>query len=237
MTHEPHFCLLREVVSFSGGSRGRPSREVLENPCQESFILFQIGLLREYLELEFKSDALPFAFDLERVIDDFVLFCMLIGNDFLPGIPNFTSLSPCFCIPWGQTKGQQLQSYSCKSKRSTRRSTCIQQTQLPFTCSKCKLLYHQKVASSIRKYALLLVTCGCTQLLNALYVFSFVYSSQYHDSYPGLPISRTLLLWNSCNLFSCIGMSSFWAAITQSHGAPAVTYMLQKQTLTNACSA
>lgn len=88
VTHEPHFCLLREVVSFSGGSRGRPSREVLENPCQESFILFQIGLLREYLELEFRNDALPFAFNVERVIDDFVLFCMLIGNDFLPGMPT-----------------------------------------------------------------------------------------------------------------------------------------------------
>ena len=85
VTHEPHFCLLREVVSFSGGSRGRPSREVLENPCQESFILFQIGLLREYLALEFRNDALPFAYNVERVIDDFVLFCMLIGNDFLPG--------------------------------------------------------------------------------------------------------------------------------------------------------
>ena len=91
MTHEPHFCLLREVVSFSGGSRGRPSREVLENPCQESFILFQIGLLREYLELEFRNDALPFAYNVERVIDDFVLFCMLIGNDFLPGMPTVLS--------------------------------------------------------------------------------------------------------------------------------------------------
>ena len=88
VTHEPHFCLLREVVSFSGGSRGRPSREVLENPCQESFILFQVGLLREYLELEFKTDTLPFTFDVERIIDDFVLFCMLIGNDFLPGMPS-----------------------------------------------------------------------------------------------------------------------------------------------------
>ncbi|DBA92644.1 TPA: hypothetical protein ACH3X1_002861 [Trebouxia sp. C0004] len=88
VTHEPHFCLLREVVSFSGGSRGRPSREVLENPCQESFILFQIGLLREYLELEFRNDALPFAYNEERVIDDFVLFCMLIGNDFLPALPT-----------------------------------------------------------------------------------------------------------------------------------------------------
>lgn len=88
VTHEPHFCLLREVVSFSGGSRGRPSREVLENPCQESFILLQIGLLREYLELEFRNDALPFPFSVERVIDDFVLFCMLIGNDFLPGMSH-----------------------------------------------------------------------------------------------------------------------------------------------------
>jgi len=88
---------LREVVSFSGGSRGRPSREVLENPCQESFILFQIGLLREYLELEFRNDALPFAFNVERVIDDFVLFCMLIGNDFLPGMPAVLSYCVNLC--------------------------------------------------------------------------------------------------------------------------------------------
>lgn len=44
-----------------------------------------MGLLRDYLELEFWNERLGFPYDLERVIDDFVLFCMLIGNDFLPG--------------------------------------------------------------------------------------------------------------------------------------------------------
>lgn len=43
VTHEPHFCLLREVVSYTGGARGQPAREVLENPCQEHFVLLQIG--------------------------------------------------------------------------------------------------------------------------------------------------------------------------------------------------
>ena len=46
----------------------------------------QVALLRDYLELEFQQPAevLGFKFELERIIDDFVLFCMLIGNDFLP---------------------------------------------------------------------------------------------------------------------------------------------------------
>lgn len=43
VSHEPHFCLLREVVSFGGGARGQPSREVLANPKKEHFVLFQIG--------------------------------------------------------------------------------------------------------------------------------------------------------------------------------------------------
>ena len=85
VTHEPHFCLLREVVNFSGGSRGRPSREALDNPCAEHFILFQICLLRDYLDAEFAGSVQGFPYDAERVIDDFVLFCMLVGNDFLPG--------------------------------------------------------------------------------------------------------------------------------------------------------
>jgi 5'-3' exoribonuclease 1 len=90
VTHEPHFCLLREVVQYGGGGRGQPAREVLENPCAEHFVLLQIGLLRDYFDAEFRhlKDSLPFAYDLERVVDDFVLFCMLTGNDFLPALPT-----------------------------------------------------------------------------------------------------------------------------------------------------
>lgn len=41
VTHEPHFCLLREVVKFGGGGTGQPAREVLENPTEEGFQLLQ----------------------------------------------------------------------------------------------------------------------------------------------------------------------------------------------------
>lgn len=51
-------------------------------------MLFHVGLVREYLELEFRGLALPFAFDLERIVDDFVLFCIFVGNDFLPALPT-----------------------------------------------------------------------------------------------------------------------------------------------------
>ena len=44
------------------------------------------SLLRDYLEMELETQ-LPrsFRLNIERAIDDFVLFCMIAGNDFLPG--------------------------------------------------------------------------------------------------------------------------------------------------------
>jgi len=46
--------------------------------------------MREYLDLEFHEieTILPFNYTLERVIDDFILLAVFVGNDFLPHLPD-----------------------------------------------------------------------------------------------------------------------------------------------------
>ena len=88
VSHEERVCLLREVVSYQAGGKGQPIRQAIENPNENTFILFQIGILREYMQLEFSKLQLNFPLDIERIIDDFILFNMLVGNDFLPALPS-----------------------------------------------------------------------------------------------------------------------------------------------------
>ncbi|ETS76838.1 hypothetical protein PFICI_10712 [Pestalotiopsis fici W106-1] len=86
LSHDPHFCLLREEVTF-----GRASKNKSKELEHQNFYLMHLCIVREYLELEFqdlkKEGALPFAFDMERVIDDFILMAFFVGNDFLPNLP------------------------------------------------------------------------------------------------------------------------------------------------------
>ncbi|CAK3829350.1 5 -3 exoribonuclease 1 [Lecanosticta acicola] len=87
LSHDPHFCLLREEVTF-----GRQSKVKSNELEHQNFYLMHLCIVREYLQLEFqeleKQENLPVQFDMERIIDDFILMAFFVGNDFLPNLPH-----------------------------------------------------------------------------------------------------------------------------------------------------
>ncbi|KAG0674959.1 hypothetical protein C6P40_001968 [Pichia californica] len=84
VAHEPHFSLLREEVTF-----GRNKKKTTD-VSDQTFFLLHISLVRDYLEEEFSSlsDDLSFEYDFERILDDLILILYVIGNDFLPNLPD-----------------------------------------------------------------------------------------------------------------------------------------------------
>ncbi|KAH0547780.1 hypothetical protein FGG08_000037 [Glutinoglossum americanum] len=87
LSHDPHFCLLREEVIF-----GRQNQKKSKELEHQNFYLMHLCVVREYLELEFQElkepGVLSFPFDMEHIIDDFILMAFFVGNDFLPNLPN-----------------------------------------------------------------------------------------------------------------------------------------------------
>lgn len=84
LSHDPHFALLREEVNFG------PRKKKFGGLESQNFFLLHLSLFREYLDLEFSElrSTLPFEYSLERIIDDFILLNIFVGNDFLPHLPG-----------------------------------------------------------------------------------------------------------------------------------------------------
>lgn len=84
ISHDPHFSLLREEVTF-----GRKAKKTTSLANSNMFLL-HLSLLREYLDMEFQSVAasISFEYNLERIIDDWILMGFFVGNDFLPHLPG-----------------------------------------------------------------------------------------------------------------------------------------------------
>jgi 5'-3' exoribonuclease 2 len=105
-THEPHFSILREL-DLNPHNRGMSAEQLKQKHEQDQnmiklgeadekgpaiscppFKLIQMNIVREYIDKEFREVPFCFPYDLENVIDDFVLFCFFAGNDFLPHLPS-----------------------------------------------------------------------------------------------------------------------------------------------------
>lgn len=73
MSHEPH-CFILRPNWFCQNS-------------ENNLALINIEVVREYINKEFIDLISKHQKNLERIVDDFVLLCIFMGNDFLPNIP------------------------------------------------------------------------------------------------------------------------------------------------------